>query len=159
MENVEQTKLPTLASPCLMISHCYWKIAASKNFGKVHRRGNSVKKFRRYCVDWQGKEGRNDVFLVYFSICASWVLMPFGPKCIEGSVAAFAARNQAEHVLLCCIRRGCISSLTVRKMVFLAFFLFLVLYFYSSSVPYNDDESQRPPRLILVMLPWYAVAL
>lgn len=34
-------------------------------------------------------------FLVHSGIWASWVLMPFGPKCIEGSVAAFVPTNQA----------------------------------------------------------------
>lgn len=59
-------------------------------------------------------------------------------------------------VLLCCIsRRSCLASLIVRRTVFLAL-PFLVLYLDSSPVTYNDDESQRSPRLILVMLPRYA---
>lgn len=37
MENMEQTKLPALASPCLMTNHCYWKVATSKNFRKVNK--------------------------------------------------------------------------------------------------------------------------
>lgn len=127
-----------LASPCLMTKHCYWKVATSKNFRKVHRRGNSVEKLSVQIN--KGSRGQMAFwFIPVFGLHGFWCRLDLN---VLKALWLPLFQQTKQCVLLSCIgRRSCMSSLIVRRMVVVVFSLFLVFTLYSSNVTYNDNES------------------